>query len=472
MLLYSVIYIMSTDGSMNLSNITTNFNLGSNSPFYDILSTIVTDSSNNKITLISSDPSGVFYGNAFVLGQLLIQFSIKNTSYGTSSGAEQVIFFPYGYSATPYTMFLNGFNQAGVITTQLINYSKTNFVYTTNLNSYLNFMVIGPLPDTPFPSSINMTQTYDADGADDVTWQISSNGTPTMTVTYGASPTTQYLYIYRPCQSIQYKITGSSGGGGGGSKGNANNAPGTGGGGGGAGECISENINNTIDDVEFAINVGYSGAGGLGGGPSTVAGGGGNGAQGGNGNSSYVTYNNSTTSTSNGGNGGNGGIFPSTSTSGNGGNGGKGGDSINGTAGGTTTTVDGGIANNQNQYSGTGGGCHNGKNPGVGGSGATYGGAGGTAGMWANSGNSQPGVISTYGGNGGESGHRSNGGNNIVGGTGVDGILHTSSSSPYYSTTGGGGGGGGYADDSGRSSDGGPGGSGVNGIVVFVVTFL
>ena len=55
---------MSTDGSMNLSNITTNFNLGSNSPFYDILSTIVTDSSNNnKITLISSDPSGVFYGN-------------------------------------------------------------------------------------------------------------------------------------------------------------------------------------------------------------------------------------------------------------------------------------------------------------------------------------------------------------------------------------------------------------------------
>ena len=88
----------STNGSMKFSNIRTNFSGGGGTPpFNDILSTIVTDSNNNtNIKLISSDSTGVFYGNAFVLGQLLIQFSITDTSVNsTSSVNEQVIFFPY-----------------------------------------------------------------------------------------------------------------------------------------------------------------------------------------------------------------------------------------------------------------------------------------------------------------------------------------------------------------------------------------
>ena len=114
---------------MNFSNISTNFN-GSNSSFYDILSTIGTDgSSSNKIKLSSSDPSGVIFGNTFVLGQLLIQFSMKNTSVDAmSSTVEQIIYFPYSYSATPYTMFLNG----------IVNNSSASSSQYSNLMSYNN----------------------------------------------------------------------------------------------------------------------------------------------------------------------------------------------------------------------------------------------------------------------------------------------------------------------------------------------
>ena len=107
-----------------------------------------------NIKLISSDSTGVFYGNAFVLGQLLIQFSMKDTTCNANdillTTDEQIVYFPYSYSSTPYTMFLNGFNGNNVTDTQLINYNNSYFSYTTNQSSYLNFMVIGPLPD-PFP---------------------------------------------------------------------------------------------------------------------------------------------------------------------------------------------------------------------------------------------------------------------------------------------------------------------------------
>ena len=112
----------STNGSMKFSNIRTNFSGGGGTPpFNDILSTIVTDSNNNtNIKLISSDSTGVFYGNAFVLGQLLIQFSMKDTTNTntTQETDEQIIYFPYNYSTTPYTMFLNGFNGNNVTDTQ------------------------------------------------------------------------------------------------------------------------------------------------------------------------------------------------------------------------------------------------------------------------------------------------------------------------------------------------------------------
>ena len=53
-------------GSMNFSNIMTNFNGGVGTPLFDdILSKIVTDGSSTNIKLISSDSKGVFYGNAF-----------------------------------------------------------------------------------------------------------------------------------------------------------------------------------------------------------------------------------------------------------------------------------------------------------------------------------------------------------------------------------------------------------------------
>ena len=197
---------MSTDGSMNFSNITTNFN-GSNSSFYDILSTIVTDGSSNKIQLISSDPSGVIFGNAFVFGQLLIQFSMKDTSVDAmSSTVEQIVYFPYSYSATPYTMYLTGQNVSYEENSILNSYSSSYFIYTNIYSgSYLNFMAIGPLPETPFQSSINnINNTYDVTGGV-VTWNIDSNGTTTMTVTY-TTLSSSSLSIYRPWKYIEYTI--------------------------------------------------------------------------------------------------------------------------------------------------------------------------------------------------------------------------------------------------------------------------
>ena len=289
-------------GSMNFSNIMTNFNGGVGTPLFDdILSKIVTDGSSTNIKLISSDSKGVFYGNAFVLGQLLIQFSMKdttntnpNTDTDTEETDEQIIYFPYNYSTTPYTMFLNGFNQSDVTATQLINYNNSYFSYTTNQSSYLNFMVIGPLPTTTptLPASIIMDVPYDVNAYDDnnglidgvkgaVAWDINPNGTITMKVTYEYDSNNKYrLTIYRPVESIICTVIGGGGGGGGGAAGKNHSNTGAGGGGGGGGgryftltfdrnnNGISiSNIEDGSKHIKFEkINCGAGGGGGVWGG--------------------------------------------------------------------------------------------------------------------------------------------------------------------------------------------------------------
>ena len=61
-------------------------------PFMTFLVQLLPMSNNNKIKLISSDPSGVIFGNAFVLGQLLIQFSMKDTSVDAMSSTENKLY--------------------------------------------------------------------------------------------------------------------------------------------------------------------------------------------------------------------------------------------------------------------------------------------------------------------------------------------------------------------------------------------
>ncbi len=445
MLLYSLFYIMDTDGSMNFSNITTNFNLVSNPSFYDILSTIVTDGTSNKIQLISSDPNGVFYGNAFVLGQLLIQFSVSDTSANsTSSVLEQIIYFPYSYSATPYTMFLNGLNNSN---TQLMSYNKSYFSYTTNLNSQLNFMAIGPLPVFPFPSSINMNETYDVTEGG-VTWNISSNGTTTMTATYTTNITGALLSIYRPYKSIEYTIIGGGGGGGGGSGGvNATDtSPGYGGGaggGGGGGQFIDGSFNNMIPIMFTGIVAGSGGDKG-------------NGGDGSPGYSSYFTYNYEDISEEISKDGGAGGTAPYDNTLG--GSGGSGGTNssqpnsghigYNGAGGGGGS----GYNANSGQVGGSATFASSGETP----NSLTCGGGGGSGGGYGGSSHTTGGGSSEGGGTGGESGKQ-----------GVDG---EDGDDATTIGCGGGGGGGGWANSS-NNTIGGSGGNGASGSVVFVVTF-
>ena len=218
---------------MNFSNISTNFGITSENNYSEIISTLVTFSNNNtKIKLISSDTNGVIYGNAFVLGKLLIQFSVNDASnVGMSDNTtKQFVYFPYKYSKQPYTMFLNGMNLSNNVDTYLRSYNESYFSYTTNTVSYLNFMVVGPLPDTPFPSSIS-DNTYSAEGADSVVWNTTA-GSPTLTVTYDLSNNRipYNLLIYRPCQTLTYRVIGGGGGGGSGANGVDGKGNGAGGG--------------------------------------------------------------------------------------------------------------------------------------------------------------------------------------------------------------------------------------------------
>ena len=440
--------VTSTDGSINFSNIETKFNIN-NGANYDIISTMVGNSGNsNKIKLISSDPQGVFYGNAFVLGQLLIQFSIADlTASETSSSDQQIIYFPYNYDSI-YTVYLTQINVNISGSNQVLNsYNARSFNYTMGGGSSLNFLAIGPLPTTSLPPIVNMNYTYNA-GSGIVSWNITNNNT-TMTVTYNVVGQ-QTLIIYRPYQSINYSLLGASGGGGSGETGNANNYPGAGGGGGGGGNYI---VGVLTENNNISLNITVGGLG-LGGGAST------DGSNGTNGGNSSIVFN-STTITSNGGSGGVKGV----QSSGRGGTGGNGGDGSIGTYGGSSSNHTG---TNATGRAGSGGGWDDAHTPGKGGT-AQYGGAGGTAGMWANDGDQTSGAVSTYGGDGGRSGYHGGGSSAYTGGVGGNGILAYTGSG-YYSS-GGGGGGGGWANDSGGKTGGGNGGNGANGTCVIVVSF-
>jgi hypothetical protein len=410
----------------------------------------------------STSTTDFFYGSFICIGDLLIQFSSKQTDSVSVSNIGTG-YFPVPLKNIPNFITLTG-NNVNQNNSPLLLQAVTNMVYgyynTGNTGkTFINFLSISPRPTAFYP-----IVPFHTTGNPSIYWSDWSS-TTSNSILYLTFTSNGSIAFYNLTNITSITFTGTGGGGGGGSGSTGGSTYGGGGGGGGEGgtnNSVTYGSSSSLSLSSFSLD-NYSiiiGSGGLGGGfvlPGTNATNDKPGKQGSNGTSTYLqdSFSNQICVCQRG-DGGNGALengigATSLNTLGYGGGGGNG-----GTTGGANNGVDG-----QNAYYGS----PTTINVGAGGGGGAYNnGIGGGGGAGNN------GVSSNYGagGNGSGSGAGVAGSNSSP--TIVAIGIQYNATNQYYGG-GGGGGGGGWCDGNGNGHTSGAGGNGGNGILQIQITF-